>query len=172
MFSNLPCLTAEHTQIISKEWVPLLQRGRQHSSPWYLNYLFLVVKPDVTCLCLFSELEPRPVCVSGRRGWVNEGVVLWQDWKPSNHSKNICRPQQFTPLCTEGFCGNCATPLLLSRALAIQGAFKNVGRGKGVSFPQYVKPKHPSLGISQTNPPSAAHSWTEWPFFCHSRKEP
>lgn len=69
MFFNLP-------QIIKREWIPLLQRGRQHSFPWNLNCLFLVVKPGVTCLCLFSELEPRPVCVPGKREWVNEGVVL------------------------------------------------------------------------------------------------
>lgn len=143
-FSSLLCLTAKHTEIIKREWMPLLQRGRQHSSPWYLNYLFLVVKPDVTCLCLFSELEPRPVCVPGRRGWLSEGVVLQQDWKPSNHSKNICRPHKFTPRCTGAFCGDCATPLLLSRALTIQGAFKNAGRGKGVFSPQYFKQKHPS----------------------------
>lgn len=76
--SAVVCLYLEwemvrHPQIIKKEWIPLLQRVRQHSSPWYLNYLFLVVKPGVTCLRLFSELEPKHVCVPSKKGMHQRG---------------------------------------------------------------------------------------------------
>lgn len=76
--STVVCLYLEwemvgHPQIIKKEWIPLLQRVRQHSSPWYLNYLFLVVKPGVTCLRLFSELEPKHVCVPSKKGMRQRG---------------------------------------------------------------------------------------------------
>lgn len=43
-------------------------RGRQLSFPWYLSYSSLVVQPDVACLCLFSGLGLKHVCVPSKMG--------------------------------------------------------------------------------------------------------
>lgn len=174
---HLEWKTVRHLQIIKKEWIPLLQRVRQHSSPWYLNYLFLVVKPDVACLCLFSELEPKHVCVPGKKGMGQLGCSFIAELGTLKPLWGVFVGHVSSPhTALDFFVVIVRLPCFSSEHWQSKEPLKIQVRKKlkqyWVSFPQRFKPKHASYPHCWdfTETPSAT-LWTEWPFICPSRKE-